>query len=166
MFSQKMEKKMKPLSLMSRGQRILMLSLNKNLKSAANAMPTEAAAALPPPPPEPPPAAPATDVDELCAHTSVVPTKIRKQKAANEPEVEANLSVRPTTENLCQNYSAHISKRIKIRPTEDRHARRKIKHPMLNSCSCKQRCLDKVSEDRRKQIHEEFWSMTYNARRA
>lgn len=46
-------------------------------------------------------------------------------------------------------------------------SRDKDKYPLLDPCppSCRRKCLEKISEERRKAIHSQFWNMDYNARR-
>ena len=39
------------------------------------------------------------------------------------------------------------------------------KHPMLPACNCKRKCSEKITEVRRKEIHEQFWAMAYHPRK-
>ena len=36
------------------------------------------------------------------------------------------------------------------------------KHPLLDKCSCKRSCIDKLPEVQRKNIHTSFWELEYN----
>ena len=35
------------------------------------------------------------------------------------------------------------------------------KHPLLPTCSCKNQCIEKISEERRVIIHQQFWDMSF-----
>ena len=34
-----------------------------------------------------------------------------------------------------------------------------VKLPMLPTCKCKQKCVEKVNQETRKSIHEKFWDI-------
>ena len=41
-------------------------------------------------------------------------------------------------------------------------ADKREKHPMLEPCSCKKlKCITKIDENRRTDVHRQFWEMTY-----
>ena len=55
-------------------------------------------------------------------------------------------------------------KRKKFLKREDRLQRDKGKHPLLPTCDCKKKCIIKVDEDQRQNIHERFWNLDFNQR--
>ena len=55
-------------------------------------------------------------------------------------------------------------KRKKFLKREDRLQRDKGKHPLLPTCDCKKKCITKVDEDQRQNIHERFWNLDFNQR--
>ena len=38
-------------------------------------------------------------------------------------------------------------------------------HPILPPCNCLQECIDKIGEEERKQIHKQYWDMSYSDRK-
>ena len=48
-------------------------------------------------------------------------------------------------------------------------AKRKLirdRYKLLPPCSCKKRCIEKINDEQRKMIHQEFWSLeSYDERR-
>lgn len=53
-----------------------------------------------------------------------------------------------------------------LRKPEEQRLDQKSKHPMLAACDCTRRCSQKVSAARRRVLHEDFWSHSYDRRRA
>ena len=47
----------------------------------------------------------------------------------------------------------------------ERLEREKSKHSMLPACKCQKKCYLVVLEEMRSEIHEEFWSLDFSARR-
>lgn len=162
----KLNSKLRALSTMSRGQRMLMLSLNKNLK--------------------------ATVIQQTSAQKWT--HNDRKRAVSNQQAYDRNVSntcrqlgtselhdgadpagttsVAPESDQAVNSGGDHVdcqpAKKRRIRPKcrSDQDALQKEKHPMLSSCACKQKCVEKIPQSRREQVYGEFWSMTYNARRA
>ena len=63
------------------------------------------------------------------------------------------------------------SQRHGEQPTEVIHRQKKGKGPeecvkaLLPPCSCKRKCLDKIPEERRVEIHRQCWALPYDRRR-
>jgi hypothetical protein len=56
--------------------------------------------------------------------------------------------------------------RKRARSDGEKHERNLDKYQLKPPCSCKMKCFEKILEDRRVAVHEQFWSMTYNNRRS
>jgi len=132
---------------MSRGQRMLMLALNKSLRDihafpASNEKTTgfkrrrlESNAN-----------ASCHDDGESCArHDEVVTQSGSHSGDCVDPIVP------PATK--------------RARSAKDRDLRQATKHAMLACCSCMRKCLDQINEARREEIHRDFWDLSYNSRR-
>ncbi|KAK3768081.1 hypothetical protein RRG08_024322 [Elysia crispata] len=48
--------------------------------------------------------------------------------------------------------------------TNDNH-KQKAKHPILSACTCKDRCYEKIDQNRRENLHNEYWDNSYNDRK-
>ena len=58
-------------------------------------------------------------------------------------------------------------KRKTARTPEARKERDLDKYPLLDPCppTCKRHCLEKISQERRKEIHSQYWDLNYDRRR-
>ena len=43
--------------------------------------------------------------------------------------------------------------------------KQKAKHPILSACTCKDRCYEKIDQNRRENLHNEYWDNSYNDRK-
>ena len=43
--------------------------------------------------------------------------------------------------------------------------KQKAKHPMLSACTCKDRCYEKIDQNHRENLHNEYWDNSYNDRK-
>ena len=59
------------------------------------------------------------------------------------------------------------TKHRRLRKSHEKNENAKQKHPLLAGCSekCKKKCWSKISEQRRKDIHQNYWAVDYNQRR-
>ena len=91
---------------------------------------------LPPPPPPPlPPQSP-------------VPSQ---EKIVEDPE---NYPLLPLSASAATQSAA----------TND-YRKQKAKHPILSACTCKDRCYENIDQNRRENLHNEYWDNSYNDRK-
>ena len=45
------------------------------------------------------------------------------------------------------------------------NGKQKAKHPILSACTCKDRCYEKIDQNRRENLHNEYWDNSYNDRK-
>lgn len=51
------------------------------------------------------------------------------------------------------------------RTTEEQIIYNKLKHPLLDPCNCKKRCAQRISEDERQRLHDDFWNIDRHSQR-
>ena len=77
--------------------------------------------------------------------------------------------VQPVVEQIAEitnDNAQNTPKRKRHRTTIERTSRSKEKHSLLGACSCKQKCFDKIKEERRQEIYEQYWNLSYDERRS
>lgn len=86
-----------------------------------------------------------------------------------------NISRTVSSQNATDAVSTHQNeaetqkenrKRKRARSELDKIKRNAEKHPILPPCSCKLNCAALITEERRKEINREFWSLTTENRTA
>lgn len=86
------------------------------------------------------------------------------------PEVmqlqEENISHAPVENHESAGELVEQPKKKRVRRANDRDSRQAGKHSLLPCCSCKQKCVAKINEKRRQQLHEDYWEMSFDSRRA
>jgi len=152
-----MEHKLRGLTSMSRGQRILMLSLNKQLHNIPAVSVT-----VPPVGNE--------------KRKTVYKRASLEQSHANAIDHDDDCRPIPCTGDESEDLACSCDGNP-VDPTEapapkrarsmnDRDLRQTTKHPMLACCCCTRKCIEQINEVRRRQLHNDFWGLHYNARRA
>ena len=157
---------------MSRGQQMLMLSLNKNVKADMKQV--------------------KQPVNKRLQPVSDIFHSYSAKRLRTEPEKA------PADSNLCQSPSSHrcssfgktgtalqndhylmtstpdvmtstsqpMAKKKRPRTSVTQTEESKAKHPLMSPCSsCKRKCYGKLSETRRVDIYEQYWNKTYESRR-
>ena len=75
---------------------------------------------------------------------------------------EADTCLASTTQ---KSETAKGGKKKRIRSDTEKKWRNAEKYPLRSPCKCKERCLEKITEERRTEIHRQFWDMGYDERR-
>ncbi len=65
-----------------------------------------------------------------------------------------------------QDTTAPLNSKKPARTPEEKKQRDLIKYKLLPPCNCRKNCLSKIPEERRQQIHDQFWNEEYSVRRA
>lgn len=157
---------------MSRGEQMLMFSLNKRLKRASvtndfSQMPTMQR----------------LNQEQFCSENkNSLPaddnTGQEMTDAGQQPVSDSSSASRPgdnTSDHGGQQCSVmSLSKTLSSRPkkkrprtSDDQTAESKAKHPILPPCTaaCRRKCHQKIDDSRRVDIHEQFWAKAYDNRR-
>ena len=62
-------------------------------------------------------------------------------------------------ESVASEFDSGTSKQAKTPKNTKKRKNISETHPLLAPCNCKKKCVDRVIETRRKEIHEAFWKM-------
>ena len=87
---------------------------------------------------------------------------------ASAPETMATPGPsQPTSDMHSQGVyaSSQLSKKI-ARTPEEQKERDAVKYKLLSPCNCQKKCLIKIPEEQRQEIHSQFWNEEYSSRRA
>jgi len=87
-----------------------------------------------------------------------------------EPEASSSGAIPPSPDDLFsdQEPSDHDDRhdeQAHVTPNPASATAAPAKHPMLPSCQCKKQCSRSINEARRKELHKQLWTMTYNERK-
>lgn len=107
------------------------------------------------------------DDDSLHDPDFVAENEVADSEDSGTIELEQDAAL-PLCDISNDQSSPEKSQRSRKRARNDgvKHDRNLDKYQLKPPCSCKMKCFEKILEDRRVAVHEQFWSMTYNNRRS
>jgi len=170
---------MRGLQTMSRGQRMLMLSLNTSLKATQNNFSRQNSNLLRQSPKTPNGFSVTRVADRkqnvdrqlmlnqnaTVSASKVGPSPLTNAEDSSHVVIPDNSHSFPSSGGEQNRVQVSVDRKKRARSKIDQSVRGKQKHPMLSSCGCTRKCAEKISESRRTQVHDEFWSLPYDSRR-
>lgn len=99
------------------------------------------------------------------------------ENEGNRPNIESGKETNIKSQNRKDSQSDSVDindldpdekrtkKRKRNRTPDSMLKSQRNKHPMLATCSCKKKCIEKISEEKRKDIWNQFWSLDRQRRR-
>ncbi|XP_074039958.1 uncharacterized protein [Leptinotarsa decemlineata] len=90
----------------------------------------------------------------------VDPNYQQSESSEDNTSCEANEHENMNNEIIC------TRKKRRLRKNSERRERDKNSHQLRSPCACKKRCVEKINEQRRVAIWNEFYKMDYNTRRS